>query len=174
MFDTGASSHMTPDRNCFESFSSVRGNVVLADKTQIEYTGVSLVRFSSRLPSGDISVVLLHRILFVPSLRKSLYSWNSVKSIEKFTLIDNGVLQGVRKLDRSGVINTFQSGNDFVLDLVLSETASLTDDTDYDFLHATLEVIRSKQYESETLRRWILKSRIVCLPLPITCMLVKI
>jgi hypothetical protein len=33
IFDTSASSHMTPDRNCFESFSSVRGNVVLADKT---------------------------------------------------------------------------------------------------------------------------------------------
>jgi hypothetical protein len=33
IFDTGASSHMTPDRNCVESFSSVRGNVLLAHKT---------------------------------------------------------------------------------------------------------------------------------------------
>jgi hypothetical protein len=129
---------MTPDRNCFESFSSVRGNVVLADKTQVEYTGVGSVRLSCHLPSGDISVVLLRRVLFVPSLRKSLYSWNSVKSIGKFALIDDGVLQVVRKLDRSVVINTFQSGNDFVLDLVPSESASLADDTDYDFWHAAL------------------------------------
>jgi hypothetical protein len=129
---------MTPDRNCFESFSSVRGNVVLANKTQVEYTGVSSVRLSCRLPSGDISVVLFHRVLFVPSLRKSLYSWNSVKSIGKFTLIDHGVLRVVRKLDRSVVINTFQSGNDFVLDLVPSESASLADNMDYDFWHATL------------------------------------
>jgi hypothetical protein len=78
IFNTGASSHMTRDRNCFESFSSVRGNVVLADKTQVEYTAVSSVRRSCRLPSGEISVVLLHRVLFVQSLRKSLYSWNSV------------------------------------------------------------------------------------------------
>jgi hypothetical protein len=35
IFDTGASSHMTPNRNCFECFSSVRGNVVLADMTQV-------------------------------------------------------------------------------------------------------------------------------------------
>jgi hypothetical protein len=67
-----------------------------------------------------------------------LYSWNSVKSIEKFALIDDGVLQVVRKLDRSVVINTFQSGNDFVLDLVPSESASLANDTDYDFWHAAL------------------------------------
>jgi hypothetical protein len=138
IFETSASSHMTPDRNCFEYFSSVRGNVVLADKTHLEYTGVGSVRLSYHLPSRDISVVLLHHVHFVPSLRKSLYSWNSVKSIGKFALIDDGVLQVVRKLDRSVVINTFQSGNDFVLDLVPSESASLADDPDYDFWHAAL------------------------------------
>jgi hypothetical protein len=129
---------MTADSNCFESFSSFRGNVVLADKTQIEYTGVGSVRISCHLPSGDISVVLLSRVLFVPSLRKSLYSWNSLESIGKFTLIHDGVLQIVRKLDRSVVINTVQSGNDFVLDLVPSESVSLADNTDYDFWHAAL------------------------------------
>jgi hypothetical protein len=138
IFDTGASSHMTPDRNCFESFSSVRSNVVLADKTQVEYTGVGSVHCSCRHSSGDISVVLLHHVLFVKSLRRSLYSWNSVKSIGKFALIDDGVLQVVRKFDRSVVINTFQSANDFVLDLVPSESASLADDMDYDFWLAAL------------------------------------
>jgi hypothetical protein len=48
----------------------VLSNVVLTDKTQVEYTGVGLVRLSCRLPSGDISVLLVGRILFVPSLRK--------------------------------------------------------------------------------------------------------
>jgi hypothetical protein len=137
-FDTGASSHMTPDRNYFKSFSSARGNVVLADTTQVEYIGVGSVRYLCRLPSGDISVVLLCRVLFVPSLRKYLYSWNSVKSIGKFALIDDGVFQVVRNVDRSVIINTFQSGNDVVLELILSESASLADDTDYDFWHAAL------------------------------------
>jgi hypothetical protein len=50
---------------------------------------------------------LLSRVLFVPSLWKSLYSYNSVKSIGKCALIDDGVLQVVRTLDRSVVINTF-------------------------------------------------------------------
>jgi hypothetical protein len=91
IFDFGASSHMAPARNYFESFSSVRCNVLLGNKTQIEYTGVGSVCFSCRLPIGDISVVLLRRLLFGPSLRKSVYSWNSVKSIGKFALIDDGV-----------------------------------------------------------------------------------
>jgi hypothetical protein len=152
IFDTGESSHMTPDRNCLQSLSSVRSNVVLADKTQVEYTGVGSVRRSCRLPSRDISVVLLRRILFVPSLQKSLYSWNNIKSIGKFALIDDGVLQVVRNLDRSVVIYTFQSGNDFVLDLVPSESASLADDTDYDFWHAALDhpfkaTVNRKLYE---------------------------
>jgi hypothetical protein len=95
MFDSGTSYHMTPHRNFFQSFLSVRGIVVLVDKTQLKYTSIGSVRLSCRLPSGAISVDLLHRVLFVPSLRKSLYSWNSVKSIGKLALIDDGILQVV-------------------------------------------------------------------------------
>jgi hypothetical protein len=53
-------------------------------------------------------------------------------------LNDDGVLQVVRKLDRFVVINTFQSNNDFGLDLLQCESASLADDTDYDIWHAAL------------------------------------
>jgi hypothetical protein len=138
IFDTSASSHMPPVRNWFESGSSDRGNVGWADMIQVEYTGLGLVFLRCRLPSGDISGVLVRGVLCVPSLWKCLYSWNSVKSIGKFALIDDGVFEGVRKLDRSVVINTFQSGNDFVLDLEPSESASLGDDRDYDFSHAAV------------------------------------
>jgi hypothetical protein len=67
-----------------------------------------------------------------------LYSLHSVMSIGKFAIIDDGVLQLVRKIDRSVVINTFQSGKVFVLDPVPSESASLADNTDYDIWHAVL------------------------------------
>jgi hypothetical protein len=99
IFDTSASSHMTRDRNWFQSVSLVRRIVGLTDKTELEYTSVGSVRLSCHLLSGDISVVLLRGVLFVPSLWKSLYSWNSFKSIGKFALIDDGVVQVVRKLD---------------------------------------------------------------------------
>jgi hypothetical protein len=122
----------------FDSFSSVQGYVVLADTTKVEYTGVGSVRLSCHLQSRDISVVLLPRSLFVPSLCTSLYSWNSVKSIGKFALMNDGVLQVVHQIDRSLGINTFQSSNDFVLDLVRSESASLADDTDYDFRYTAV------------------------------------
>jgi hypothetical protein len=172
IFNTGTSSHLTPDRNWFESFSSVRGNIVLADKTQVEYTDVGSVRLSCRLPSGDISVVLLRCTVLVPSLRKCLYSWNSSKLIWKFALIDDGVLQVVRKLDRSVVINTFQSGNDFVLDLVLSESGYLTDDTDYDFWHAALghlfkANVNRKLYEDVYLTPDC-PSNVTCIPCPMS------
>jgi hypothetical protein len=76
---------------------------------------VGSVRLSCRLPSGAIFVVMMHRVLFDLSLPKSLYRWNSIKLIGTFALIDDGVLQVVRKLDRSVVINTLRTGNDFVL-----------------------------------------------------------
>jgi hypothetical protein len=70
--DLCASSHMTLDRNCFQAFSSVGDNGVIADMIQAEYMGVGSIRLFCRLPSGDISVVLSHHVLFVPNLRQSL------------------------------------------------------------------------------------------------------
>jgi hypothetical protein len=89
------------------------------------YTGLGLVRISCRLSSGDNSVVLLHWSLVVPILRNSLYSWNSVKSRGPFALINYHDLQVIHKIDRCVVIHTFQTSNDFVLDLVLSESRCL-------------------------------------------------
>jgi hypothetical protein len=106
--------------------------------TQVEYTGLGSVCLSCCLPSGDMSLVLLRHVHCVPSVRKCLYSWNSVKSIGKYPLIDDRFLQVVGEIDRSVVINSLQSGNDFVLDLLLSESASLADDTDYEFWDAAL------------------------------------
>jgi hypothetical protein len=50
-------------------------------------------------------------------------------------MIDDGILQIVCILDRIVVKYTFQSGNAFVLDFVLSEYASLADNMDYYFSH---------------------------------------
>jgi hypothetical protein len=85
-----------------------------------------------------MSLGLLHRVLFVPSLQKSLYSLNRVKSIGKCALINDSVIQVVRRLDTSVRIKSFKSGNDFVLDLVPSEYASLADDMHYDFWNTVL------------------------------------
>jgi hypothetical protein len=75
---TGGSIYMTPDKNCFKCFFSVRGNVVLAIKNHVEYTGIGSNNLSCHLAIGYISVVLLHPVCFVPSVQKSLYSWNSL------------------------------------------------------------------------------------------------
>jgi hypothetical protein len=44
--------------------------------------------------------------------------------------MDDGILQVDRIFDRCEVIHTFQSGYNFVLDLIPSESASLADDMD--------------------------------------------
>jgi hypothetical protein len=67
IFDIGRFPYLTLDRNWFESILSVRSNVILAQKTQVEYTGIGSVCVSGRLASGDISVVLLYSVLFVLS-----------------------------------------------------------------------------------------------------------
>jgi hypothetical protein len=105
--ETDTSPHMTPDRNSVKSFCSDRGNVFHANKTQVEYTGVGSVHLLWVLPSEDMSVLVLCRVRFVPSLEKSLNSWNSITSIRKFTLIGAGGLQVAGKIDRSVLINTF-------------------------------------------------------------------
>jgi hypothetical protein len=135
-FDTTICSYMAPDNNYLESMSSVQYKIVFADNTQVVYTGIRSVPLSCHLLSTYICLVMLHRVLFILCLRKSLYSWNSVKSIEKFPLIIHGGLQVILKLNRSVVINTFQSANDFDLDIVQSEFASFADDTDYEFWYA--------------------------------------
>jgi hypothetical protein len=61
-----------------------------------------------------------------------------VKLIGKFALIDVGILKVVHKLDRSVLRNIFQTGNEFVRDLLVSESASLNDDPNYDVWHTAL------------------------------------
>jgi hypothetical protein len=138
IFDTCASSHMTSDRNSLESFLPGRDNVVYADKAQAEYTSVSSVRLSCQISSAKITVVLLGHVQFVSGIRKSLYSWNSIKSIGKFPLIGDGVLQILCSFHGSVVINTFQSANDFNFLHVLTKSESLAVDMDDEFWDAAL------------------------------------
>jgi hypothetical protein len=106
IFNISTSSYMAVQRNCVSSCLPCQDNVVLAHKTQVECTGFNFIRLSSRLRSGDISVVLLYRVLFVRSLQKSVYSWNSGISIGKCAMINDEDLQVFYKLDSSLVINT--------------------------------------------------------------------
>jgi hypothetical protein len=82
--------------------------------------------------------VKLHNVLFVLSLRKSKDSSNSSKLLQIYALIYNSHLQLAQNIDRSVMINTYQSTNNVVVDLILSDSASLTNDADYNFQHAIL------------------------------------
>jgi hypothetical protein len=76
--------------------------------------------------------------MFIPSLSKSLYSRIHIKLIGNIILINDGVLQIVRKIERFGVKITSQFFNYFILDLVPSDSASPALDVHYKFWHTAL------------------------------------
>jgi hypothetical protein len=73
IFIIDPSSHITPDRNCFKSFSSARGTRVFADMDQVVYRGDNSVLLSCQLSHSNISDDLLHCILDVLIFRKYTY-----------------------------------------------------------------------------------------------------
>jgi ubiquitin C-terminal hydrolase len=66
-------------------------------------------------------------------------------------MVDNSILQIVRMVDRSVVINTFQSSNNFILDCIPSEYTSFTNDMDYNFFAYCLRPSVQSKYKLETL-----------------------
>ena len=96
---------MTSDRSAFESLSSIRGDVTLADKTKVVYEGYGSVRLSCSVGSS-VFVLLLSRVLYVPTFWKSLFSWWAVKALRKYNLIDDGNLRIVRKCDSVVILQT--------------------------------------------------------------------
>lgn len=69
--DTGASSHMTPHRSWFVSYSPHRIPIKLADDSIIFSEGIGSVEFR---PSAGDEVVFFHDVLHVPNLASNLLS----------------------------------------------------------------------------------------------------
>lgn len=69
--DTGASSHMTPHREWFTSYTPRRTPVRLADNSLIYAVGIGSVGF---MPEDGNEVVTFENVLHVPALRNNLLS----------------------------------------------------------------------------------------------------
>ena len=72
--DTGASSHMTPHKDWFETYEPYAVPIRVADGTVVKSAGIGSVRFKPALLSGKSREVVFHRVLHVPKLQNNLLS----------------------------------------------------------------------------------------------------
>ena len=72
--DTGATSHMTPHRHWFKSYTHFRTPVCLANNTVIYSAGVGNVVFEPIVNGKPLKAVEFSRVLHVPDLRSNLLS----------------------------------------------------------------------------------------------------
>ncbi|KAF7776742.1 hypothetical protein Agabi119p4_5135 [Agaricus bisporus var. burnettii] len=72
--DTGATSHMTPHRHWFKSYTSHKIPIRLADNSIVYSSGVGSVVFEPVVNGKVVRAVELTRVLHVPALRSNLLS----------------------------------------------------------------------------------------------------
>lgn len=72
--DTGCSTHMTPHRAWFRSYSPHRVPIFLADGSAIYSEGLGSVEFAPLVDGMEKSLVVLHDVLHVPNLASNLIS----------------------------------------------------------------------------------------------------
>ena len=72
--DTGASSHMTPNREWFDEYTPYVVPVRVADGTVVQSAGIGSVHFIPTLSGRSVQEVVFHKVLHVPQLCNSLLS----------------------------------------------------------------------------------------------------
>jgi len=117
VIDTGTSSHMTNNLDCFINFETVNGTVRLGDDCVLETCGHGTVVILAKTSIGHVSSVYLERVLWVPSLGScSLVSWHAIVSLVKgFSLARSGKDMYIVRENKREVIWGKLDGQDYVV-----------------------------------------------------------
>jgi transposase InsO family protein len=108
IIDSGASCHMTPQKNLFSVINeNFRAVIVVANGHSIEATGKGTIEVMTRTSSGGAASVKLRDVLYVPALKESLISVPQLSKegfIVKFdqsrvNLKRNGIVQEIGALN---------------------------------------------------------------------------
>jgi len=75
--DTCATSHMTSDIGRFLTLIPSKGTVKVGGNNNLPIEGTGAVLLNCALPDGSTNQIVLHSVLYVPTLGHSLISWNS-------------------------------------------------------------------------------------------------
>lgn len=73
VIDSGATSHMSWDRDSFEDFEDCHVRVHIANKTHMEATGRGSVRLRV-IVGNETQVIKMTRVLYIPTLGRNLFS----------------------------------------------------------------------------------------------------
>ena len=84
--DTGATSHMTPHRHWFKSYTHCKTPVRLANNTIIFAVGVGNVVFEPVVDGKQVRAVEFSRVLHVPDLRSNLLACLYLTRNKGFTI----------------------------------------------------------------------------------------
>jgi hypothetical protein len=79
--DTGATSHMTPHKHWFQTYTPFKTAITVADGRVIYSSGIGTVCFQPIVNGQKCRVLEFDRVLHVPELNRSLFAvlWLSVK-----------------------------------------------------------------------------------------------
>ena len=87
-----ASSHITDNIECFETFSEDHETIRVGGGHEISYLGRGTCLLSYLLPDGSVSPVCLKNVLYVPNFSYSLLSWRTIKDHFCFHSVDNEIV----------------------------------------------------------------------------------
>lgn len=130
-FDTGATSHMCPFPERFESLTVCTGAVKSSSKDFMAIKGKGTVMMDCVLSDGTISSFKVSNVLFVPELERPLLSWRKI--MEKgYSMVGKGDFISIVKENKV----LFEASFDGSLFKVseINDTALLT----FDFWHSAL------------------------------------
>ena len=88
--DSGATSHMTPNRKWIRNMVAVKIAVSLANNEIVWATGKGEVRFTPRIYGKVGQTVIFNDVLYVPALRNNLFSILSVVKKSKMRVVIEG------------------------------------------------------------------------------------
>jgi len=130
-FDTGATSHMCPYPDRFESIEPCSGSVRSSSRALMTIKGKGAVVMDCVLKDGSVSSFRVRDVLFVPELERPLLSWKKIQGLG-YMMIGEGDTISIVKNGKT----TLQAVSDGSLFKVpeKTDTALLT----YDYWHQAL------------------------------------
>ena len=130
IFDTAASSHMTSNKDLFDRLQPHHRIVRTGDASPLSAEGIGSLVINAMLPDGSLSRVRIKDVLYVPSLRCSLFSWRAVCKKGGLRMVAEGRKIGLWK-ENEMILEAEMNGNLFyirekIIDIALTTSSSIS------------------------------------------------
>ena len=114
--DTGATSHMTPHRHWFSSYTPTKRPIRLADNQLVYAVGIGSVRFLPCIKGRSTRLIEFHDVLHVPDLRSNLLSVLYLTRCKQYTVHISSQSMFFYRSNQLLITAAIQSNNSACLD----------------------------------------------------------